>query len=657
MIIKKYSAALIALLLIFALLPALTSAQNEYSDVIEDDEGDVFHFYGAGWYYDVERPNVDILRAELSESEGIVTISLTVKGEITSDEDIYYYISLTDEDDGSYMFTYIEDYGYMIVNNDRGYRNFEPEISGVGTDTLLVTCSLEDLLTPDKLRFVSITSYEYTADGYYYDSASPDEDENDDEDDFIPWYFELEVSPAMGPAPLEVEITFEAENLGDEGGEIPLIVDGDIEEYLWLDPYESRSETIWYTFEEPGDYLIVFGEEMFTVTVSDEPATPYSDVVTDPSENVIRLVGPTEDDWILVDSPDVDILRAEISEEEGIVTVSLTLKGTIRDDPSVYYEIFMTDDADGEFEIFYNDGHCQIEAYRWYNSGGFGNVFEPAINGVGTDTLEIVFTRAQIGNPDVLLISAVEVLDEAAMEVDLAGPHADYPEGYGEPRFLPVNFDMIVDYEPDTFPMDVVIAFIAENDGDLPGEINLYINGDVHYTLELDSRGQAEGEYRTTFDDPGDYLVEFMEMSHTVFVSEHENGIAPPNDEPVDDEPVDDEPVNGEPVNGDREDDEEEDDEESGLLGGLMTWIAVAIVALIISVVFIVLFLGKKKRDQEEEENYPEEQHSQNESQQYYQDETPQHPPDEQFSDFQTEESNMNEGSGDEIPPPPPEEN
>ncbi len=593
--IRRYIGALIALLLILASMPALMSAQGGFEDVIVDEEGDVFHWHGTGWDYNVERPNVDILRAELSESGGTVTIALTVKGEITDHENILFYIYMEDEEDGFYSFFYSDGYGYLIATNDKGYRNFEPDISGVGTDTLSVSCSLEDMLNPEMLRFTSVAIYEYTEDGWYQDTAAPKDAE------FLPIDYDLDVEPRVGKAPLEVEITFSAENTGDAEGQIPLTVDSEPIYTVELEAHESEQGHISYTFDEQGSYLVEFGDQSVTVYVegeTDDQDSPYSDVVTDAADNVMRLVGPTEDDWIIVESPDVDILRVEIEESDGLVTVSLTLKGTIRDDPDVYYEIYMVDYENGEFDIMYNDGHCQMEAYMWYDSGAFGNVFEPATRGVGTDTLEIVFTREQIGDPDVLLISSVEVYDEGAMEIDMAGPDADFPEGYGEPRFLPVNYDMIVDYEPDTFPMDVVIAFIAENDGDHPGEINLYVNGDVVYTLELESKAQAEGEYSYTFDEAGQYSIEFMDISHTVFVSEPEDGAAPPDDgstSPGDQDPIDD--TDEEVIDPEEEVSSFLDD----LVGGVMTLVVIILVVLVGIVLVIVLVMRKKQRGQEED--------------------------------------------------------
>jgi len=258
MILKKYLVAFIALSLVLA-IPAIANAQGEYSDVITDEEGDVFHWHGTGWDYNVERPNIDIIRAEISESGGNVTISLTVKGEITDGENILYYIFLTDGEGGSYNFYYNDDHGYIIASSDKGYRNFEPNISGAGTDTLSVSCSLEDLLTPDMLRFTSVLTYEYTEDGWYQDTASPEDVV------FLPINYELYVEPTIGVAPLEVDITVSVENTGDADGQIPLTVDGEPIYTMELGPQERKSEYTTHTFKEAGVYTVEFGDQSVTV--------------------------------------------------------------------------------------------------------------------------------------------------------------------------------------------------------------------------------------------------------------------------------------------------------------------------------------------------------------------------------------------------------
>ncbi len=179
-------------------------------------------------------------------------------------------------------------------------------------------------------------------------------------------------------------------------------------------------------------YIALFAALALLLAVPGLASAGYSDVVTDGTGNVLRIIGETEDDWILVENPQIDIVRVEVSETDEYVLVTLSVKGAITDSPDIEYEILMTSNDGGTYEIIYNDGECEMTAERYYDGGAFGNVFEPATDGAGTSTLSIVFTREQIGEPDILLISAVYALDESKLEVDMAGPDAEYPPGYDD---------------------------------------------------------------------------------------------------------------------------------------------------------------------------------------------------------------------------------
>lgn len=452
----KNTKHVVVLLIAFSMLlaiPVLASTENEYSDVLTDGEGDVFHWHGTGWDYDVERPNVDIIRGEIEKSGGTITISMTVKGEITDLSEIYYYGYLEDEGDSSmYYYLYSNGSISMSVSNEQGYRYFEPDIAGVGTDTLTVSCSLEDLLNPDSLQFSSLITYEYTEDGWYQDTADPEDAE------FLPIDFELDVEPIIGEAPLEVDITFSAENTGDANGEIPVTVDGEPIYVMELGAQEWNEDYITHTFYDAGTYFVEFGDQSVTVYVEgdsdddEQIGEPYSDVVTDPEGDVMRLVGPGDDDWEYGESPDVDITRVEISESGGVITVSMRVKGTIKDHSDVYYEIFLKDNTDDSFfEIHYTDDEVGMSVY----TGTFGSHFEPAVNGVGTETLSFSFNREQIGNPDILEISWATAINEEYPEADMAGPDAEYPDNDGS---LPPDDDDD-DFDDDDFEIPIDIPF------------------------------------------------------------------------------------------------------------------------------------------------------------------------------------------------------
>jgi len=251
---------------------------------------------------------------------------------------------------------------------------------------------------------------------------------------FIPENYELDVNPISGESPIFVTISVGVDNVGDESGEVPVTINGEVVSRINVDPYSSASHTFNYLFRNAGEYTVVFGDKTVLVTLTEgdveEPDNPYSDVVTDQEGDVIRFVGPEDEDWAYVDSPNVDILRVELSESGGVVTVSLTVKGTITDHPDIYYQIFLKDDTlTSFFEINYNNGEAWMSVY----TGTFGSNFEPATTGAGTDTLSFDFTREQIGNPDILEISWATAINEVYPEADVAGHDAEYPPGYEDP--------------------------------------------------------------------------------------------------------------------------------------------------------------------------------------------------------------------------------
>ncbi len=287
-------------------------------------------------------------------------------------------------------------------------------------------------------------------------------------------------------------------------------------------------------------------------------AAGYSDVVTDDTGDVMRFI--SEEDWTLVENPQLDIVKVEVFEDGDWVHVELTVVGAITDSPSIEYEIILKCSGGGTYEIYYTDGECEVFAERYYDGGAWSNYFEPPTHGAGTETLTIVFTRENIGEPEDLLISEVYALDQSKMEIDMAGPDADYPEGYGEGQFEPVNPILNVDYDPDAFPMDVTVQIGLQNDGDQAGDISLYIEGTLVYTLSVPANGENTYEHTYTFDEAGSYQIEFYDQSHTVFVSEpDEDDETPPDDD--DETPPEDDDDDETPPDDDDETPPEDDDE------------------------------------------------------------------------------------------------
>ncbi len=186
---KKYLVVFVALALLLV-LSGVTSAQYEH--VITDAEDDVDYIVDQSWTYNVERPNIDIVRAEISEGGEGVIVSLTVKGEITDAPNIEYGIYFGDSEDSSYIVHYSDGICTLYIDTAEGMEILEPEATGAGTNTLSVDISLEDLHNPESLEFTEVMTWEYIDEEseYYWDTADPDDtDDNDvtdpDDDDTI----------------------------------------------------------------------------------------------------------------------------------------------------------------------------------------------------------------------------------------------------------------------------------------------------------------------------------------------------------------------------------------------------------------------------------------------------------------------------------------
>jgi len=67
---------------------------SDYSDTITDDEDDVFYWQvtedGYRWQENVERPDIDIIRVSIEESDGNISVELEVKGTIQEDAQLWY---------------------------------------------------------------------------------------------------------------------------------------------------------------------------------------------------------------------------------------------------------------------------------------------------------------------------------------------------------------------------------------------------------------------------------------------------------------------------------------------------------------------------------------------------------------------------------------
>ena len=183
---KKHFVAIIGLMILLALTSV---ALAQYDHVITDAEDDVDYWDGQTWIYNVERPDIDIIRVEISEGGEGVIVSLTVKGTITDAPNINYGILMVDGEGGDYGIHYTDGECSLYVDASEGQLVYEPETSGAGTSTLSVDIALEDIFEPDSLEISEVWTYEYIdqENEYYWDTADPDDDNdvtdpNDDND-------------------------------------------------------------------------------------------------------------------------------------------------------------------------------------------------------------------------------------------------------------------------------------------------------------------------------------------------------------------------------------------------------------------------------------------------------------------------------------------
>ncbi len=294
---------LTALALLLA-IPGLSSGQ--YEQVIIDDEGDVSHTTSLDPYgTTVERPNVDIIQVMMTESGGTITVSFRVAGEIldiTEDLEFVYNIYLLDENDILYWIQYSGGDSVLAVDG----QEYDTETHGIGTDTLSVTFSLDDIGSPNALEIRDAETMKTFDDDegvthWFRDTAT--------DDDFQPVNYQMEIVPTIGTAPLEVTIGVSAENTGSTDGEVAITVDNEVIETLEVPAGDDASDTFTYTLNEGGSYTVVFGDEMEYVTVDDVEEDVPDDEVPDDEDDYETGPGDDEDD----DSPGFAFLALAVS--------------------------------------------------------------------------------------------------------------------------------------------------------------------------------------------------------------------------------------------------------------------------------------------------------------------------------------------------------
>ncbi len=277
MIVKK---CLVILLGMALLMTIPGSSIADYEDVIYDDQGDVSHTTCMDPFgKEVEKPNVDILRVEMVGGHGTVTVSLTVAGQILEKQDdleFVYQVYLLDQDGTLYWIQY--DGNHCVLAVDGQDHDLDPV--GIGTDTLSVTFSLAEVGEPANLDLRDAEAMKRYEDEdeiihTFRDTATAEEEE--EEGEFLPGNFQLEVDPDSGSPTLDVTISISAENTGYADGEVPLIIDGDEHMPLEIPADSQASDAFAYSFFDEGTFDIEFGDQTVTVNVEDDDTPPDDD--------------------------------------------------------------------------------------------------------------------------------------------------------------------------------------------------------------------------------------------------------------------------------------------------------------------------------------------------------------------------------------------
>jgi hypothetical protein len=136
-----------------------------------------------------------------------------------------------------------------------------------------------------------------------------------------------------------------------------------------------------------------------------------------------------------VERPNIDITQVEITESNGIVTISLTVKGMIIISKDINYNIILYDGHKWTASISYNDGICKMEWTK--NLEDILNETYLEATGVGTNTLFINFSLEEFGNPLYLYISRVNTFEYCMDEFNTFESYMDFIEP--KPHEIPLK--------------------------------------------------------------------------------------------------------------------------------------------------------------------------------------------------------------------------
>ncbi|MCK4475519.1 MAG: PGF-CTERM sorting domain-containing protein [Methanophagales archaeon] len=179
------------------LVGAVGTVGAAYSDTVNDGTGDVMHWHFSknawGWSYNNERPNIDITQIKMSDSGGIITLTMKVKGTIIDSERMITYMffivddkgTATIDDDSTYVINYVNGESVLMGGDEEEYYMLDlSENASHSGDTLTTHFSLSAIGNPGQLKF-SEDSAGFTTDhpeageegiGEYYSDVVPDED-------------------------------------------------------------------------------------------------------------------------------------------------------------------------------------------------------------------------------------------------------------------------------------------------------------------------------------------------------------------------------------------------------------------------------------------------------------------------------------------------
>ncbi len=176
----------VVVLLVMMILVGFASvpAQAQYSDSIDDSTDDVDYWRVTDneyeWKENVERPDIDIVRASIEKSGGDIQVELEVKGSVRNESELWYTISLEDEEGEAYNIHIGQSMygGTCHLGYPNGGKTLdEQNYSGFGTSTFTVSFSLDEVGNPASLEITSVGTYDWleaeNQGEYYYDEAEP----------------------------------------------------------------------------------------------------------------------------------------------------------------------------------------------------------------------------------------------------------------------------------------------------------------------------------------------------------------------------------------------------------------------------------------------------------------------------------------------------